>query len=107
MNVALALGWFAISGSVLWAMAFVSQRLLLQFKRKYPDVAEREIPHVFEGLRHSEQFLYFYRQRAAEVLKNDIILLGLRRQLFVLTWLALVVPILSLVVLAMIVRGTG
>lgn len=106
MNGALALGWLAINGSLLLALAFVAQRLLHRFKMKYPDVATKEIPYVFEGIRHPEQFLYFYRQRAAEVLKDDDVLLNLRRQLFVLTWLAVAVPVLSLILLATIIRGT-
>jgi hypothetical protein len=104
VTAALVLGWFALNVSLLWAMAFVSQRLLHQFKQKYPDVAEKEIPNIFEGIRHPEQFLYFYRQRAAEVLKDDEMLLKLRRQLFVLTWLALAVPIPSMIALATIIR---
>jgi hypothetical protein len=100
----LALVWFVLNGTVLWGMAFVSQRLLHQFKQAYPDLAEREIPRVFEGVRHPEQFLYFYRRRAAQVLKDDPRLLRLRRRLVVLTWLAVTLPIPTLIALAVAIR---
>jgi hypothetical protein len=105
LNESLGFGWFVLTASLFMGVAFLSHRLLYLFKNKYPDVVRKEIPLAFEGVRHPEQVFYFYRRRAAEVLKSDDRLLRLRRRLIVVTWLALAIPLPSLIVVAMIIRA--
>jgi hypothetical protein len=48
--------------------------------------------------------IFFYRTRSAEILRGDTALLRLRRQLHILTWLVLTVPLSSLLVVALTIR---
>ncbi len=95
---------FLGNGILFLAMGIVGARLQLQFMRRYPNVAEKVMPEAFWGIRHPEQLFFFYRQRSAEILRGDTALLRLRRQLHVLTWLVLTVPISSLLVVALMIR---
>ena len=84
---------FIITG-LTWLMLFIqSHRLFYKFRKKYPDTAKRDIPYAFEFVRHNEKFLYFFRKKCLKVLSEDVELLMLRRQVVILTWASLIVPI--------------
>jgi hypothetical protein len=72
--------------AVLIAYGFSEVWLRYKFKTKYPEIAAREIPHVFEPIRHPEEALFFYRQRARELFAGDPELLRCRRCLIVMAW---------------------
>ena len=46
-------------------------RLLRMFRDRYPQIAQREIPQVFNNWRHPEKTIFFFRQRAVEIIRPD------------------------------------
>jgi hypothetical protein len=72
--------------------------------QRYPDIAQTVMPGAFWGVRHLEHILFFYGQRSADILRGDVALLRLRRQLHVLTCFVLTIPILSLFLIALTMR---
>ncbi len=53
------------------ATASQNSRLLRLFRERYPQVAQREIPYVFDNWRHPEKAIYFFRKRAVGTLQAD------------------------------------
>jgi len=53
------------------ATTIQSGRLLRMFRERYPQIAQREIPFVFDNWRHPEKSLFFFRKRAVEILRPD------------------------------------
>jgi hypothetical protein len=104
MAFVVGLTWFVASGLVLVATGVQAQRLLSKFKQVYPELAEREIPYALEGIRHPEQFLFFYRRRGTEVLRNDPRLLRMKSWLTVLLTLSAIVPFGGFVIVVIVVR---
>ncbi|MFZ2445529.1 MAG: hypothetical protein WAW37_04160 [Syntrophobacteraceae bacterium] len=111
--------WGQIFGPVIVGLTVVfvitlfvqHNRLYFSFRKKYPEIAQKEIPHVFNDLhRHPEKVNYFYRKKAIPVLKQDPDLWNLRQQVIILTILALGVPVsfmaigFILVIISMIYR---
>jgi hypothetical protein len=105
MGFAVGLTWFVVSGFVFVATGVQARRLLAKFKQVYPELAEREIPYAFEGIGHPEQFLFFYRKRGAEMLRNDPRLLRMKSWLTVLLALSAIVPLGGFIVVAIVVRS--
>jgi hypothetical protein len=99
-----ALLWFFASGIVLVATGIQAARLFYRFKREYPEIAEREIPYAFEGIRHPEQFLFFYRRRGTEVFRTNPRLLRMKSWLTILLTLSAIVPFGGFVVVIIVVR---
>jgi len=61
---------------VVWAALIVAtsiqgSRLLRLFRERHPQIAQREIPHVFDNWRHPEKAIFFFRRRAREILQPD------------------------------------
>jgi hypothetical protein len=102
---ALALTWFFASGIVLVATGIQGARLFYRFKREYPEIAETEIPYAFEGIGHPEQFLFFYRRRGAEVLRDNPRLLRMKSWLTILLVLSAIVPFGGFVIVVIVVRS--
>ena len=49
----------------VWIACFIqSHRLFYKFRAKYPDIAQREIPHAFETRENPEKLLYFLRRKS-------------------------------------------
>ena len=59
--------WMAL----ILATAVQHSRLLRLFRDRYPQVAQKEIPFVFDNWRHPEKAIYFFRKRAVETLRAD------------------------------------
>ena len=53
------------------ATALQNGRLLRMFRERYPQIAQREIPYVFDNWRHPEKAIFFFRKRAVEILRPD------------------------------------
>ena len=53
------------------ATALQNGRLLRMFRERYPQIAQREIPSVFDNWRHPEKAIFFFRKRAVEILRAD------------------------------------
>ena len=78
---------------VVWLACFIqSHRLFYKFRAKYPDIAQRDIPHAFETRENPEKLFYFFRRKSVEVLRGDPELWGLRQQVKFLTILSIIVP---------------
>jgi hypothetical protein len=95
----------------VWLACFIqSHRLFYKFREKYPDIAERDIPHAFETRENPEKLFYFSRRKSAEVLRDDPELWGLRQQVRLLTILSIIVPpveVAALVRAVMVLANRG
>lgn len=77
----------------VWLACFIqSHRLFYKFRAKYPQIAQRDIPHAFQTCEHPEKLLYFFRRKSWEVLRSNPELWGLRQQVLFLTILSLLIP---------------
>jgi hypothetical protein len=80
-------------------------RLLRMFRDRYPQIAQREIPYVFDNWRHPEKAIFFFRKRAVEILRPDAYLWRERQRFVALVfatlgfWLAGIVTICILGIL--------
>ena len=89
------LGLGAVSGIALSAR---HHRLFSSFRTKYPEIAQKEIPYVFDDShQHPEKMIYLYRKKALPVLRLDPELWRLRRQVLILTILAFGLPVSAIV----------
>ena len=69
-------------------------RLLHAFCDRFPTVAQREIPYAFDRwFAHPEKGIFFFRRRAAEVVRADPTLSRLRRRFIVLSVLSVAFPV--------------
>lgn len=59
--------WMAL----ILTTAIQNRRLLRLFRERYPQVAQKEIPFVFDNWRHPEKAIYFFRKRTVETLRAD------------------------------------
>ena len=99
---------FTATGICLFAGVLINHILLLKFKTKYPEIAIKEIPFIDELKRDPEKFLYFFRKRSKDFLKEDNELWKLRQSMFFLLISALLLPV-ALVVsgLCLMIIGKG
>jgi hypothetical protein len=83
----------------LWfTTVWYSHRLLHAFCRRFPAEAQREIPYAFDRyIRHPEKGIFFFRHRAAEILRADAVLWRQRQRFIVLSVLSVVVPVLGFI----------
>lgn len=90
---------------LVWVSLWVqSHRLLFKFRKKYPDIAKKDIPHAFDdAIRHPEKFLYFIRSKNRDVLSQDLEIASLTRQVLILFRLAILVPLIGFFVLLLFV----
>jgi hypothetical protein len=61
---------------VVWAALILAtniqgSRLLRLFRERYPQIAQREIPFMFDNWRHPEKAIFFFRRRARDILRPD------------------------------------
>ena len=91
--------------TLIVATVIQNSRLLRLFRERYPQVAQREIPFVFDNWRHPEKAFYFFRKRAVATLRADPELWRERQRFVALTiatigfWLAGAVTICVLGIL--------
>jgi hypothetical protein len=71
------------------ATALQNGRLLRMFRERYPQIAQREIPYVFDNWRHPEKAIFFFRKRAVEILRPDPSLWRERQRFVLLTFITL------------------
>ena len=84
----------------VWLACFIqSHRLFYKFREKYPDVAQRDIPHAFETRENPGKLFYFLSRKSLDLLRSDPELWGLRQQVKLLTILSIIVPPVGLAVL--------
>ena len=82
----------------LWAFtALYGSRVFRAFRRRYPEIAAREIPFAFDRFRHPEKALFFFRQRAVELLRGDSVLWPMRQRFVLLSVLSVCLPPLGFV----------
>jgi len=82
-----------IGTCLLWAFtAFYNGRIFQAFRKKYPDVAAREIPFAFDTSAHPEKALFFFRRKAVELLRGDPVLWPMRQRFLRLIMLSLILP---------------
>jgi hypothetical protein len=79
--------------NVVWALTvYQSHRLGKLFIAKYPEVASREIPYAFSHVAHPEKAIFFWRRRAAQLLRSDRELWKERQRFLYLSAASLLVP---------------
>jgi len=60
----------AVWMTLVLATAIQNGRLVELFRKRYPQVAQREIPSVFDNWRHPEKAIFFFRKRATDMLRS-------------------------------------
>ncbi len=87
---------FCVTG-LLWFVTWLcAHRLLHAFCERFPSVAQREIPYAFDrGFAHPEKGIFFFRRRAADVLRGDPLLWRQRQRFIFLAALSLLIPMLG------------
>ena len=82
---------------VLWiTTVWYSHRLGHAFCRRFPSEAAREIPYAFDrGFAHPEKVIFFFRRRAAEILRTDPSLWRQRQRFILLSVLSVLLPVLG------------
>ena len=106
---AYAIVLFLGTGLVWFLTGWQNVRLFRAFRDRYPQVANQEIPFAFDDqMSHPEKAFFFYRKRAADLLRNEPSLWRLRRQFIRLSVLSIVVPVvgfLPLLIIAVVRSG--
>ena len=69
-------------------------KLLKAFWDRLPKVAAQELPGTLDL--HPEKFIFFFRRRAAEVLRGDEVLWKMRQRLVLWVVLSILTPILGM-----------
>src|SRR5215204_2709120 len=89
---------FCVTGFLWFVTWLCAHRLLHAFCDRFPLVAQREIPYAFDrGFAHPEKGIFFFRRRAAEVLRGDPLLWRQRQRFILLSTLSLLIPVLGFV----------
>jgi hypothetical protein len=86
---------FVMTCLVWFLTAWQSSRVLWIFRERHPQVAQREIPYVFDNWLHPEKVLFFFRRRASQILRGDLEVWRERQRFMVLALLSVVVPLLG------------
>lgn len=64
-----------------WIIAFVQARRMFHlFRKRYPDVARKEIRFAFEPLAHPDKILFFFRRENQDLTGKDKRILALKKQ---------------------------
>jgi hypothetical protein len=85
--------WFAATVGLWGATAWEGHRLLTAFVARQPRIAEMESPEAMIRGRHPRKALFFYTNRAAELLQDDPVLCRLRKRFVALSVLSVIVPL--------------
>jgi hypothetical protein len=86
---------FCATGALWFVTWLYAHRLLHRFCARFPEVAQREIPYAFDrSCAHPEKAIFFFRRRAAEVIRADPALWRERRRFIALSLLSVVFPLL-------------
>jgi hypothetical protein len=92
-----------ITAAVWFVTSWHAHRLLHAFCDRFPSVAQREIPYAFDRWSaHPEKAIFFFRRRAAEVLRGDPSLWRQRQRLILFTVLSLLIPVLGFLSLGVV-----
>ena len=93
---------FILTG-LLWFIVFIQgSRLFFTFRKKYPEVAKKEIPYAFELYRRDpERVFYFFRKKSSALIQQDETLRKLKRQIIVFGIASLALPV-SFILLAIV-----
>ncbi len=88
----------------VWLMTSVcAHRLLRRFCDRFPAIAEKEIRFAFDPwIRHPEKLIFFFRRRAAELMRADPLLLRSRQRLIGLCVLSALVPLVGFTTIAVV-----
>jgi len=87
---------FCTTGA-LWLLTWLyAHRLLHRFCARFPDIAQQEIPYAFDRwFAHPEKAIFFFRHRAAEVVRDDPSLSRERGRFMLLAVLSVLIPVLG------------
>ena len=80
---------------VLWFVTWLyGHRLLHGFCARFPEDAQREIPYAFDRwFAHPEKAIFFFRRRAAEVIRAGPALWRERKRFIALSLLSVAFPL--------------
>src|SRR5678810_770998 len=93
MNEIYPLGLLFVTGIVWFLLGWQHLRLICTFRDRYPQIAQREIPYLFDSWAHPEKVIFFLRRRAVEILRTDSDLWRKRQRFIMLFWLSILVPL--------------
>ena len=89
---------FCVTGVVWFTTVWYAHRLLHAFCRRFPSEAQREIPYAFDRwTAHPEKGIFFFRHKAAEIIRGDPLLWRQRQRFIFLFALSLLIPVLGFV----------
>lgn len=95
---------FCVTGLIWFVTWLCAHRLLHAFCDRFPSVAQREIPYAFDrGVAHPEKGIFFFRRRAAEVLRGDPLLWRQWQRFILLSALSVLIPMLGFVSIGVVV----
>jgi hypothetical protein len=81
---------------VMLEWVFISRhhgKLVETFWDRLPKVAAQELPGTLD--RHPEKFIFFFRRRAADVLRGDEVLWKMRQRLLLWVVLSVLTPVVG------------
>src|SRR5689334_17346776 len=94
---------FCITGALWFVTWLCAHHLLHGFCTRFPAVAQREIPYAFDRwFPHPEKAIFFFRRRAAEVVRDDPSLWRQRQRLILLSVLSVLIPALGFLTIGVI-----
>lgn len=84
---------------IVWGLTFVqSHRMFYRFRKKYSEIAEKEIPNAFSSRSHPEKIIFFFREKNRQLLQADHEVWRLREQTKILIIFSLCFPFLFIVI---------
>ena len=87
-----------ITGLVWFVTWLCGHRLLIAFCDRFPLIAQREIPYAHDhGWAHPEKGIFFFRRKAAEILRGDPLLWRQRQRFLLLCAFSVLIPVLGFV----------
>jgi hypothetical protein len=98
------LGSVVIPFLVCWFLVVVqSSRMFSKFRKKYPEIARKEIVNALEPYRDPDKFFFFFKKNNIPLLQKDKEIWSLRQQVKILFFLSILFLFASIMVILLIV----
>ena len=86
-----------------WLLFFIqSHRMFYLFRKKYPQIAKKEISNAFKPYADPAKILFFFKAKNIPLLKNDKEVWRLRQQTKVLFFLSIGLPLIIILIVIFI-----
>jgi hypothetical protein len=94
---------FCATAAIWFATWLYAHRLFHRFCARFPAVAQQEIPYAFDRwFAHPEKAIFFFRRRAAEVVRDDPLLSLQRRRFILLSLFSVLIPVLGFLAIGVV-----